>query len=42
MKAGKWIIADRFADSTLAYQGGGRGIDLNWLIWLNGFAPYGV
>ena len=42
MKAGKWIIADRFADSTLAYQGGGRGIDLDWLIRLNAFATYGI
>ena len=42
MKAGKWIIADRFADSTLAYQGGGRGIDLDWLIGLNEFATYGI
>ena len=42
MNAGKWIIADRFADSTLAYQGGGRGIDLDWLIRLNEFATYGI
>ena len=35
MKAGKWIVADRYADSTLAYQGGGRGIDLDWLIKVN-------
>ena len=42
MKMGKWIIADRFADSTLAYQGGGRGIDLAWLIRLNEFATYGI
>ena len=42
MKAGKWIIADRFSDSTLAYQGGGRGIDLDWLIRLNEFATYGI
>ena len=42
MKAGKWIIADRFTDSTLAYQGGGRGIDLDWLIRLNEFATYGI
>lgn len=34
----RWIIADRFADSTLAYQGGGRGLDLDWLIHLNKFA----
>ena len=31
-------IADRFLDSTLAYQGGGRELDLNWLIDLNNFA----
>ena len=42
IKAGKWIIADRFADSTLAYQGGGRGLDIDWLIRLNEFATYGA
>ena len=42
IKAGKWIIADRFADSTLAYQGGGRGLDIDWLIRLNEFATYGI
>ena len=42
MKAGKWIIADRFADSTLAYQGGGRGISQDWLVRLNEFATYGI
>ena len=24
---GEWVICDRFADSTYAYQGGGRGVD---------------
>ena len=37
---GQNIIADRFYDSTLAYQGGGRNLDLDWLIKLNHFATY--
>ena len=28
---GKWILCDRFNDSTIAYQGYGRGIDLGLL-----------
>ena len=27
-----WVVADRYADSTLAYQGGGRNLDIKWLI----------
>ena len=27
LKAGRWVICDRFTDATYAYQGGGRGID---------------
>ena len=38
LEAGKNAIADLFSDSTLAYQGGGRGLDIKWLINLNGFA----
>ena len=37
---GKNIVADRFYDSTLAYQGGGRKLDIDWLINLNYFATY--
>ena len=37
---GKNVVADRFYDSTLAYQGGGRNLDLDWLIKLNDFAAY--
>ncbi|HXL98942.1 MAG TPA: dTMP kinase [Rhizomicrobium sp.] len=27
LEAGKWVICDRFTDSTYAYQGAGRGLD---------------
>ena len=29
LAAGKWVVCDRFTDSTYAYQGGGRGIDMS-------------
>ena len=35
---GFFVIADRFSDSTLAYQGGGRKLDLNILKKINSFA----
>ena len=28
LQAGKWVVCDRFTDASYAYQGGGRGIDL--------------
>ncbi len=28
---GRWILADRFTDASFAYQGGGRGLDPNWI-----------
>lgn len=27
--AGRWVLCDRFTDSTFAYQGGGRGVSLD-------------
>ena len=27
LRAGRWVLCDRFTDATYAYQGGGRGID---------------
>jgi dTMP kinase len=31
LKQGSWVICDRFADSTLAYQGYGHGVDLEFM-----------
>ncbi len=28
VNAGKWVVCSRFTDSTYAYQGGGRGVEL--------------
>jgi dTMP kinase len=28
---GRWVVCDRFADSTMAYQGYGMGVDRAWL-----------
>lgn len=27
LRAGRWVLCDRFTDSTFAYQSGGRGVD---------------
>ena len=39
---GEWVICDRFADSTFAYQGYGRGIDVQLLKNFNDFATEGL
>jgi dTMP kinase len=38
----KIVLCDRFSDSTLAYQGFGRGLDLDWLGRLNDTATQGL
>jgi len=34
LRAGKWVISDRFSDASFAYQGGGRGLDWDKLTQL--------
>ncbi len=42
LEAGRWVISDRFSDSTLAYQGYGRGLNLDALRLTNDFACEGL
>lgn len=34
----KWVLCDRFTASSVAFQGGGRGISVEQVNWLNQFA----
>lgn len=42
LEAGKIVLCDRFADSTVVYQGHARGLDLETLRRLNDFATGGL
>ena len=42
LDAGRWVVSDRFSDSTLAYQGYGRGLPLDVLRAANDFACEGL
>ncbi len=35
---GKWVLCDRFTDSSYAYQGGGRNMDNKAIAWLEDFS----
>lgn len=39
---GEWVLSDRFCDSTFAYQGFGRGMNVAELQAINGFATGGL
>jgi len=34
LEQGQWVLCDRFTDATFAYQGGGRGVPLERIEWL--------
>ena len=38
LEAGRWVLLDRFVDSSLAYQGAGRGLGVEEVRALNAFA----
>lgn len=42
LERGAWVLSDRFSDSTFAYQGYGRGLDLKILRLANDFACDGL
>ena len=42
LRAGRWVVTDRFSASTIAYQGFGRGLDRNELTTLVGWATGGL
>ena len=42
LERGEWVVSDRFSDSTLAYQGHGRGLPLDLLAEANDFACRGL
>lgn len=42
LQAGSWVLCDRFIDSTVAYQGHGRGLSLSLIEQLNAIATEGM
>lgn len=42
LDGGKLLLVDRFIDSSVAYQGFGRGLDVKDINWLNDYATDGL
>jgi dTMP kinase len=42
LEEGQWVLCDRFADATLAYQGFGRGLDAAFIRTLNDFSAFSL
>jgi dTMP kinase len=41
LEAGKWVLSDRFVDSSIAYQGGAGGLGFDAVRALHGFGSHG-
>lgn len=35
LQQGQWVLCDRYVDASYAYQGGGRGVDINFIAALD-------
>jgi dTMP kinase len=42
LQSGEWVLLDRFVDSSLAYQGAGRGLGIDAVREINQFATRGL
>ncbi|HET7844006.1 MAG TPA: dTMP kinase [Xanthomonadales bacterium] len=42
LASGLWVLSDRFADATWAYQGGGRGVDFELISVLERYTTFGL
>ncbi len=42
LNAGQWVISDRFAASSVAFQAGGRDISIDEIEWLNQYSTGGL
>jgi dTMP kinase len=42
LETGDWVLLDRFIDSSLAYQGAGRGLGIEQVAAINAFATGGL
>lgn len=42
LQAGRWVVSDRFTDSTFAFQGGGRGVPAERIAILENWVQQGL